>query len=328
MNAVNAPAQPPVDTSAPEHIPPAQATDSEHRREARRRALRRFLTSSPAIMGGVLLGIIVLFSILRPNAFPTAFNARNVLLDGATLLVMAVAMTFVMIAGGIDLSVGSVLVFANVAAAKVMGSMGTDNTLTLVVGLLVALASGCAWGIFNGLCIAKLRVPALITTLGTLGAALGVADLLTAGNDIRDVPLKLINIGVDEFFTLSWLVWVGAIVALIGGLVLWMTRFGRHTYVIGSNAEAARRAAINVDRHLIVLYALSGTAAGLAGMMSLAQFATTTISGHSTDVLIVSIRRPWQAAKGGAKMPLKALWQSRHFEAFSMALTAWRVASP
>jgi ribose transport system permease protein len=284
---VTASAQPPVGTSKSDPIPLAAAQANVDPREARRRALRRFLSSTPAIMGGVLLGIIVLFSILSPSAFPTAFNARNILLDGATLLVMAVAMTYVMIAGGIDLSIGSVLVFANVAAAKVMGAMGGDSVLTIIVGLLVAVAAGCAWGIFNGFCIAKLRVPALITTLGTLGAALGVAELITKGNDVRDVPMRLINIGVNEFLTLSWLVWIAAVVTVIGALILWTTRFGRHTYVIGSNAEAGRRAAINVDRHLIALYALSGAAAGLAGMMSLAQFATTTISGHGTDVLIV-----------------------------------------
>jgi ribose transport system permease protein len=151
----------------------------------------------------------------------------------------------------------------------------------------VALAGGAAWGIFNGVCIRKLRVPPLITTLGTLGAALGVADLMTQGNDIRDVPLKLINIGTDEFLSLTWLVWLAILVTVVGALVLWLTRFGRHTYIIGSNAEAARRAGINVDRHVITLYMLSGMAAGLAGMMSLAQFATTTISGHTTDVLSV-----------------------------------------
>ena len=77
------------------------------------------------------------------------------------------------------------------------------------------------------------------------------------------------------------------IVMVIGGLILHLTRFGRHTYVIGSNAEAARRSGINVDRHLIKLYMLSSSLAGLAGMMSLLRYSTTTISGHGTDSLAV-----------------------------------------
>jgi ribose transport system permease protein len=87
------------------------------------------------------------------------------------------------------------------------------------------------------------------------------------------------------FGQIPWLVVIALAVAIVFGIVLAMTRFGRHTYAIGSNEEAARRAGINVDRHLIAVYGLAGTLAGLAGYMSLARFATTTIGGHATDNL-------------------------------------------
>jgi ribose transport system permease protein len=248
---------------------------------------RRAMAQSPVWMGGVLLVLILIFSILESAAFPTVDNFRNVLMDAAVLMVMAVGMTFVMVAGGFDLSIGSVLVFAGVCGVKAMEAMGTDNAFTVVVGLVASLVAGLAWGVFNGLCITKLRVPALITTLGSLGAALGIARLITHGNDVRGVPLTLINVSTGGFLTLNWIIWVALVVTLIGAFVLGTTRFGRHTYVIGSNAEAARRAGINVDRHLLKLYALSGLLAGLAGMLSLTRFATTTISGHSTDALQV-----------------------------------------
>ena len=253
----------------------------------RSRALRRVARSSPVLMSGVLLALIIVFSIARPNTFPTAYNARNVLIDVSTLIVMATGMTFVMVAGGFDLSIGSVLVFSGVLSAKTMEWMGTDNTWTVLVGLLVALAGGFGWGLFNGICVTRLRVPALITTLGSLGAALGCAHLITGGADVRDVPLTLINVSTGTFLTLSWLIWIAAAVTLVGGVVLAVTRFGRHTYVIGSNPEAGRRAGINVNRHLLTLYVLSGTLAGLAGWLSLTRFATTTIAGHSTDALQV-----------------------------------------
>jgi len=253
----------------------------------RSRAIRRALTSSAAYMSLVLLALIIFFSIERPEAFPTVYNARNILMDVSTLMVMATGMTFVMVAGGFDLSIGSVLVFSGVLSAKAMEWMGTDNTWTVVVGLLVALGGGLGWGLFNGLCITRLRVPALITTLGSLGAALGCAHLITGGADVRDVPLTLINVSTGTLFTLSWIIWIAAGVTLVGGLVLALTRFGRHTYVIGSNPEAGRRAGINVDRHLLALYMMSGTLAGLAGWLSLTRFATTTIAGHSTDALQV-----------------------------------------
>src|SRR5580765_7100197 len=86
----------------------------------RSRALRRILRSSPILMSGVLLALIIVFSIARPNTFPTTYNARNILIDVATLIVMATGMTFVMVAGGFDLSIGSVLVFSGVLSAKSM----------------------------------------------------------------------------------------------------------------------------------------------------------------------------------------------------------------
>ena len=250
-------------------------------------AWRRALATSPAYMGAVLVVLILVFSLLRPDAFPNVENGRNILMDASVLMVMAVGMTFVMVAAGFDLSIGSVLVISGVCGVKAMEALGTDNALTVVVGLVASCLTGLAWGVFNGLCITRLRVPALITTLGSLGAALGIARLITNGNDVRGVPLTLIDVSVGGFLGLNWIVWVAVVVTVVGALVLGLTRFGRHTYVIGSNAEAARRSGIDVDRHLIKLYALSGLLAGLAGMLSLTRFATTTIAGHSTDALQV-----------------------------------------
>ena len=190
-----------------------------------------------------------------------------------------------MIAGGFDLSIGSVLVFAGAVAAQLMLRFGTDDLSTVLVGLLVALLCGVAWGIFNGLCVTKLRVSALIATLGSMGAALGGAYLISGGTDIRTVPRILIALGHGSIFGVPWLVVVSAVVALAGAVFLHMTRFGRHTYLIGSNPEAARRAGINVDRHLLKLYALSGLLAGFAAMLSLGRFSTTTLEGHANDPL-------------------------------------------
>ncbi|MFG1926069.1 ABC transporter permease [Cryptosporangium sp. NPDC048952] len=254
---------------------------------ARRRALTKVFSATPFYLGGILLLMAIVFSILRPDAFPTPANFRNILTDVSILLVMAVGMTFVMVAGGFDLSIGSVLVFSGVMAAKTMGAVGGDGWMPVFAGLVVSVVAGTLWGVFNGFCITRLRVPALIATLGTMGAALGIARLITDGNDVRTVPLSLIRFSVDEWLGLPALVWISAAVAVLGGLALAYTRFGRHTYIVGSNAEAARRAGINVDRHLLKLYALSGLLAGAAGMMSLTRFSTTTIAGHTQDALQV-----------------------------------------
>jgi ribose transport system permease protein len=248
---------------------------------------RRLLAGSSTWIGLILLGLIVVFSLLRFAEFFAAANARNVATDAAVLLVISVGMTYVIITAGIDLSVGSVLVFAGVVSAKAMNAIGGDGWGVILVGLAVALLAGLAWGALNGFLVAKAKIPALIVTLGSLGMALGAALLITGGVDERDVPLKLVTtIGSGRLFgQLPYLVLIAAGVALVLGVVLAATRFGRHTYAIGSNAEGARRAGVAVDRHLIKVYALAGTLSGLAGFMSLARFSTTTVGGHATDNL-------------------------------------------
>jgi ribose transport system permease protein len=235
----------------------------------------------------ILGAICLVFALLSFDSFASTTNLRNITVDAAVLLVLAVGSTFVIITAGIDLSVGSVLVFSGVVSAKLMEAAGGESTGVIMLGLGAALGSGLAWGLFNGIIIAKLKVPALIVTLGSFGAALGFAQLITDGVDVRDVPFPLVeSVGSGLLFgEIPYLVLIAGGVALVFGLVLALTRFGRHTYAVGSNEEAARRAGINVDRHLIKVYALAGTLSGLAGFMSLARFATTTIGGHSTDNL-------------------------------------------
>jgi ribose transport system permease protein len=257
--------------------------DVEHRpslleRVAANGALRTLL---------ILIAIVVIFSILQFSEFATVSNLRNVATDVSILLVLAVGMTFVIVTAGIDLSVGSVLVFSGVIAGKIMQNVGGDGWGVIIIGLVAALVAGTAWGIVNGVLITKARVPPLIVTLGTLGMSLGIAQVITDGVDLRDVPFKLVDtIGTGRVFgQIPWLVLIAAVVAVVFGIVLAATRFGRYTYAIGSNVEAARRAGINVDRHLIKVYALAGLLAGLAGFMNLARFSTTTIGGHATDNL-------------------------------------------
>ncbi len=246
--------------------------------------LKSALNSSPFYMLIILAALVAFFSYVSPN-FATTFNIRNVFLDASTLMILAIGMTYVMISGGFDLSIGSVLVFSGVLAAKTMEWVGTDNVGTVLAGLVVALIGGMAWGLFNGFCISRLRVSALITTLGTMGSALGLSYLLTGGSDVRTVPETLIKIGTGNFHSVPYLVIITVVFTIIGMIWLHMTKFGRHTYLVGSNPEAARRAGINVGNHQMMLYALSGLLAGVAAMLSLGRFSTTTLEGHGTDPL-------------------------------------------
>jgi ribose transport system permease protein len=253
----------------------------------------RMLSANTFWIALVLLALVAVFSILAPDSFLTFFNFQQLFIETSVLLVIAVGMTFVIITGGIDLSVGSVLIFAGMISAKTMEWMSPGQDASnagwgvIAVGLVVAIAGGSVWGLINGLLVAKANIPPLIVTLGTLGAALGVASLLNDGTNVRTVPLELrdsLGFGTLEG-NIPNLVVVAVVITVIFGFVLHTTRFGRYTFAIGSNAEAARRAGISVTRHLTNVYLLTGFLAGIAGFMSLAYFQSTTISGHTTDNL-------------------------------------------
>ena len=237
----------------------------------------------------LLVVLIVGFSLLEPTAFASVSNLRAIVVNTAILAVLGVGMTFVIITGGIDLSIGSVLVFSGVVASKVMTAAGGQGWGVAILGILVAVGCGTAWGVINGVVIAKWNIPPLIVTLGTLGMSLGFAQIITGGVDIREVPEVLVDtIGYGQIGgEIPVLVVVSAILVVTGMVLLHRTRFGLYTYAVGSNAEGSRRVGVNVNRQLIKIYALSGCTAGIAGILSLAYFQATTIGGQTTTNLNV-----------------------------------------
>ena len=250
--------------------------------------LKRILRLQAFWILGVLIVICLLFSVVAGDRFLSTGNFSLISQNVAVWAVLGVGMTFVIITSGIDLSVGSVLVFSSVVAAKVMDAIGGNGPGVAAAGLVAAVLSGMVWGAINGVLVAKARVPALIVTLGTLSVALGLAQVLTGGIDIRSVPNELTDFSAYiKVLGIPGLPFVALIVVVLGAVLLHKTRFGRYTYAIGSNQEAARRTGIKVTRHLIAVYALAGTLAGFGALLSLAQYGTTTIAGQSLTNLNV-----------------------------------------
>jgi len=250
-------------------------------------------------IGLILLVIVVVFAIATPSGtFLTFSNLRNVAVNASELLILAAGMTFLLIAAGIDLSVGAIVVFASVVAAKVMGTLaGSPDevakfiyphlALALLIGIPAGIAVGLGWGIVNGTLAVTLKIPAFIATLGSAGVILGLAQVWTGGINVQNVPLPL-----QKFFGLGLLAgvvpWPVVIAAVVTGLmwvVLARTRFGMRTYAIGSNPEAARRAGIDVSRHMFLVYVLVGLLCGLVGFIDVARFNTASVAGHTQDAL-------------------------------------------
>lgn len=240
----------------------------------------------------VLIALISAFTTILPaDTFATSFNAQTVAGDASVILILAAGATLVIISGGLDLSIGSVMTFSAVASALAMKKLAGDTAdpalAAALVGIGAGILSGAAWGAINGLLIAYAGLPPFVVTLGSLGAALGAARLLSGGANVSGTPPD-----VQEHLGLATVLGVpipfvaAAALVLACGFLLAQTRYGEHNYLIGSNEEAARRGGIGIRRHLFLLYALSGALAGCAGLIEVARFAVASVStGHTTELI-------------------------------------------
>jgi ribose transport system permease protein len=224
---------------------------------------------------GLVLALLILCVIgsISSGNFLTGDNIRNILVSSSVLAVVSVGMTFVIIGGGIDLSVGALVALASVWATTV-----ATQDHGPVVMILCALLVGAGAGLVNGLLIAYGRLVPFIVTLAMLVSARGLAAKL-ADNRTQIVESQRIkDIATTDLVGVPLLVVIMAVVVAVGWVVLNRTTFGRRTYAIGGNVEAARLAGIDVRRHTTLLYALSGTCCGIAAVMLLAR----TTTGSST----------------------------------------------
>ncbi|MBI2242628.1 ABC transporter permease [Nocardioides sp.] len=227
-----------------------------------------------------LLLICVVGAVSAGDRFTSSDNALTILRLAAGVGVVSIGMTFVIIGGGIDLSVGAIVALASVWSTTVATQQMVEDTHWIaMVGVALLVGAGC--GLVNGLVIAYGNVVAFITTLAMLASARGLAEI------ISDKKTQIIpRHGFAEFFNgdllgVSVQIWLFALVAAVGWILLNRTTFGRRTVAVGGNPEAARLAGINVKRHTVYLYVLIGVCSGIAALMLVAR-TTTGSSTHGT----------------------------------------------
>ena len=209
--------------------------------------------------------------------FASVDNVMTILRLAAVIGVLSIGMTFVITGGGIDLSVGSVLGLASVWATTLATQTLAEDTHWIVM-VFTALVVGTVCGLINGALIAYGKVVAFIATLAMMVAARGLAEMIAnRQTQIVDVA-PFLDFFRADLLGVSVLVWIFAVVAVAGWVLLNRTTFGRRTIAVGGNPEAARLAGIKVNRHTMYLYALAGLTAGIAAVMMLAR----TTAGSST----------------------------------------------
>jgi ribose transport system permease protein len=216
-------------------------------------------------VGGPLIGLVllcVIFSITS-DVFLTWRNALNVIDQITVLGILAIGMTAVIVIGGIDLSVGSILAFSMMMMGWLYQSVGVPLGLAIVAGLLV----GTACGLVNGLLITRAKLPPFIATLTMMSIARGLANIITEGRQIVGFPEWFTNLStVRHFGFLSVTVAIFIVLSIISWAVLRYTTIGRSLYAIGGSPEVARLAGIRVRKLVMSVYALSGLLSGLAAI--------------------------------------------------------------
>lgn len=226
-----------------------------------------------------LLALVAAFEIWARSEFGgtfilNPFNLQSIAIFAVAPLLLATGQTFVIISGGIDLSLGFIMGLAAVVAAHVINAttamMGMPTAVLL--GFIAAVLIACVPGLINGLLVSRLRVPPFIGTLGMFGVARGVAFLLAGGTTVPVNNSFFALIGNGRLFSVPYIVIITAIFVLVMHYVLSQTKFGQHNYAIGANVQAARRAGIDIKWHLLRLYILSAACAGLAGVLYSARF--------------------------------------------------------
>jgi ribose/xylose/arabinose/galactoside ABC-type transport system permease subunit len=245
--------------SAEPHAPGAGSGAPARQAPAMRARAAMLLQRQGAV---VALIAVCIFGFVRYAAFATPENLLNVLRQNSMLGMVALGMTMVILTGGIDLSVGSVLALAGIVAA----SLSPQGTLVAVLGGLLA---GALLGVLNGVLITKARIQPFIVTLAMMIAARGVALGLTGENSVRvdRAAQGFMWLGRGRLLGVPVPVWLAALAFAIGWVVLRYTRFGRYVYAAGDHQDAARLLGLKVDRVLISTYAISGVLAALAGVV-------------------------------------------------------------
>lgn len=217
---------------------------------------------------GTLIALFVGLSIASPN-FLTETNLSSVIRQTAVINIMALGMTMIIIAGGIDLSVGSILAFGGL-----VGTMALEKGHSIPFGVLIGIFGGMFWGFVNGLLTTRLNINPFIVTLGTLGIVRGITLIISNGLPVHQIPPGFSYLGEGTLGGVPFVLWILLICAAAVHVILEHTKLGRYAFSIGSNPDAAYYAGIPVAFHTTVVYAISGALTGLAGMIEASRLMT------------------------------------------------------
>ncbi|PLR76703.1 ABC transporter permease [Bacillus sp. V3-13] len=225
-----------------------------------RQTFKQYLGSLGLLI--VIIAFCIVLSMMSP-VFLTKVNLINLLMQSTILVTLALGVTFVIITGGIDLSVGAVMA---VSSAIGLGLI-VYNGMPVIVGVLVMILIGAAFGLINGLLVTRLYLSPLIVTLATMGIARGIVLIYTNSANVNPVPTSFVTLASGSFLTIPYLIIVVALLALIAHIILKHTVFGRSVYASGGNELAARLSGVRTKSIVTLTYVISGITAAIGGLL-------------------------------------------------------------
>ncbi|GAB3252949.1 ABC transporter permease [Kineosporia babensis] len=247
--------------------------------QARSQRLRdpAFWADWAALVG--LIGLTIVFQSLN-STFLSSGNVQSILVAAAILIILSIGQTYTIATGGIDLSVASVMTFA----AVVFGWSFTEGW-ALPLCMAAAVATGLLAGALNGFIIAKGKIPDFVVTLGSLSAASGLALILSDGKPTTVISPFLLKLSTQGIGIFGWTFLLALVLAALTHVLLFNTRFGTHVLAAGGSAEAATATGISTARIKIAVYTISGTLAGLCGILLVARIGASSPAADTTMTL-------------------------------------------
>lgn len=235
----------------------------------------------------ILLLVIIIFAIIMSFATPVFFtwlNLEAILMALSVEATISVGMVVLLIAGGLDLSVGSTLALVGVVSSLVLVE-GVGAVPAIIIGLL----AGLGVGLLNGLLIAKMKINPFITTLGTMITIRGLLLILARGRAVLNLPESFTVIGQGRLFGIQYPIYVLLFLVIVGDLLMRNSRFFRQSYYIGGNEDSARLSGINVDMVKIFDYGLVAVLAGVAGLLLTARFGSASVTvGSGIELRVIT----------------------------------------
>lgn len=235
----------------------------------------------------IILAVGLLVQVRTGGSFLTGSNLNELMREASMLIMVSVGMMFVIVSGGIDLSVGSVMGLSGMIAALVLRDHRQIPIFALV---LIAMGVGLLCGTLTGFVVAKLRIFPLIATLGTCDILRGVIYLFSKGEWVSqtDMSAEFLSISTGTFLGINYMVWFAIAVVVFGFVFMGHTRFGRRIYAVGNSEISAKISGINTEKTKWAAYMLSGTIAGLAGLLWVCKYACaqgTTATAFELNVI-------------------------------------------